>query len=267
MLQAHSLLWHYLWVAPNLLLIILAFLIWKKGRLKQSPAFVVFAVSSGIAQLAVYFADIIPSVSAENFWRVDWAAMVIEGVAKLLVIAEIFALTFGQYSALARLSKLLIRGIGIALVVMAALAAAYAPMDSPYGLINGAHLLQQTIYLIETGLLVFIFFFSSYFHLRLSRAHFGIALGLSISACVHLAAWAIIANAGLSNTARYHLDFFSMATYHVCILIWYYYLLVPEKVPTNRNDPPDPPRDPLAGPKLEKELEAWNEELERLIHQ
>jgi hypothetical protein len=264
MLQAHSLLWHYLWVAPNLLLIALAFLLWKTGRLKQSPAFVVFAVSSATAQLAVYLSDILPWVSAENFWRVDWAAMVVEGIAKLLVIAEIFAVTFSQYSSLARLSRLLIRGIGIVLLVVAALAAAFAPMDSPYGLINGAHLLQQTIYLIETGLLVSMFFFSGYFHLRLSRPHFGIALGLSISACVQLAAWAVIANAGLSNTARYHLDFFSMATYHLCIFIWYYYLLVPE------NDTPEPPRGQSAGPKselLDEDLEVWNRELERLIHQ
>ena len=152
------------------------------------------------------------------------------------------------------------------LVLAAALAAAYAPQGSPYGLISGAHVLDQTIYLIESGLLTFIFLFSTYFRLSLNRALFGIALGLSISACVHLATWAIMANTGLPTWARYDLDFVNMATYHVCVLIWYYYLLVTPKVRVG----PDPPADPLSGsttgPSFTQELEELNEEMERLLH-
>ncbi len=267
MLQAHSILWHYLWVAPNVILLALAFLMWKRALVKSFPIFFSFAILSAIGQLAVYFADIAPSVSAENFWRVDWVSLLIEGILKFALIAEIFAFAFGPYPSVVKPGKFLIRGVGVVLVIAAGVAAGYAPKDSPYGLINGAHLLEQTIYLIETGLLAFIFFFSSYFHLKLSRPLFGIALGLSISACVHLATWAVIANAGLKNSTRYHLDFFSMAVYHLCVLIWYYYLLVPDSVRIDqKNSPQDPPFDLPSGRSTAKDLDELNEEVERLLH-
>lgn len=267
MLQAHSFLWHYLWVAPNVLLLLLAAMIWRRGLRKQFPTFLAFAILSSAGQLGVYAADITPSVSAEGFWRADWASLMIEGVLKFALIAEIFGSAFGRYSSVAKLGKFLIRGVGIVLVFAAALAAAYAPQGSPYGLISGAHVLDQTIYLIESGLLTFIFLFSTYFRLSLNRALFGIALGLSISAFVHLATWAIMANTGLPTWARYDLDFLNMATYHVCVLIWYYYLLVTPKVRNTPQDPPaDPPTGSTGGPSFMEELEELNEEMERLLH-
>ena len=169
MLRAHSFFWHYLWVAPNVLLLALSLQIWKRGQYKQFPAFFAFAVLSALGHLSVYAADILPSVTAETFWRVDWATLLIEGPIKFVLIAEIFAQVFGSYDSVARLGKLLIRGIGIALVFAAALAAAYAPKDSLFGIVSGAHLLDQTIYLIESGLLVFIFLFAAYFKLRPTR--------------------------------------------------------------------------------------------------
>ena len=256
MLQAHSPLWNYLWVAPNVLLFLLAYLMWRRGLSKQFPVFFAFAILSAVGQLAVYFADITPWVSAENFWRVDWISLITEGTLKFALIAVVFAYAFDPYPSLAKLGKILIRSVGIALVITAAIVAAYTPKDNPnYSLISGAHLLEQTIYLIESGLLAFIFIFSAYFHLSLSRPLFGIALGLSISSCVHLANWAIISNAGLPNTTRAYLDIVSMATYHACVLIWFYYLLVPPRVAK---------KSAVSLP--ENNLAIWNRELERLLH-
>ncbi len=260
MLRAHSLLWHYLWVAPNLLLLLLAYLIWRRKMERPVSTFFIFAVIIPIAQLTVYAADILPSVSPENWWRVFWAGLLVEALVKFALIGEIFSVVFDSYSSLAKLGKFLIRGVGIALVLSAVAAAAYTPKDSTYGILAGAHLLEQTIYMIECGLIVFLFIFASYFHLRWSRPAFGIMLGLGISACVHLAIWALAANGNLSSRYRVFLDFPIMATYHLCVLIWYYFLLVPEKKFSSISKREDPSR-------LVPELEVWNQELERLIHQ
>ena len=256
MLQAHSLLWHYLWVAPNLLLLLLGLLIWKRGLAAQFPAFCAFVVLSSMGHLALYAADVLPWVTGENYWRICWVALLVEAVLKFALIAEIFSHVFDAYASLARLGKVLIRAVGVVLTFAAAVAAAYAPQSSSFGIISGAHLLEQTIYFIETGLLVFIFAFSGYFRLRLAHPVFGIALGLAISACVHLATWAILANAGLPNQTRSLFDFLNMATYHVCALIWFYYLLGPQKVTAK-----------LAIPLPENNLAVWNRELERLLQQ
>jgi Na+/proline symporter len=123
-------------------------------------------------------------------------------------------------------------------------------------LISGVHLLEQTVFVIESGLILFLFLFAAYFRLSWDRLSFGIFLGLGVSACVHLATWAVVANASPSEHARTLFDFVHMGTYHACVLMWFYYLLVPEKVVAKS-----------AVPLPENNLAVWNRELERLLQQ
>jgi hypothetical protein len=268
MLQPHSILWHYLWVAPNLFLLVLGFLLWKRGLVRQFPSFFAFATLSALGQLAVYLADVLPFVTPEAYWRVDLTDLVLEGVLKFALVGEIFARVFGPYASLARLGQILIRMVGTVLILAAAVTAAYAPKYELFGVISGAVLLEQSTYLIESGLLVFILVFAAYFHLSWGRQLSGITVGLSVSACVHLATWALMANGGLPNSQRILLVFLNMATYHACVLIWFYYLLVPK----SGTQTTVPPTRPFAGPSSsieahEADVEEWNRELERLIHQ
>jgi hypothetical protein len=256
MLQAHSWLWHYLWVAPNILLLLLAALLWRRRGYKLYPAFVAFAFVGAVAELISYAADIATWVDPIAWWRVHWTCLMVEGLLKFAVVAEIFSLTLHDYSAIARLGRVLISGLGALLIFTGAIAAAVAPHDSRYGIIYGAHLLEQSIFLVETGLLVFVFLFAYYFRLRMKRAVFGISFGLAISACVHLAFWGLIANTTLPNPTRYRLEFVPMGTYHFIVLLWSYYLLVPHKV--SAEPPPVLPDHNLA---------LWNRELERLLKQ
>jgi hypothetical protein len=256
MLQAHSLLWHYLWVAPNILLLVFGFVLKKRGFIKQFPVFVAFACFSAVGELTVYCADVIPSIGPWTYWRVEWASLLVTGLLKFVLVSEIFALVFGPYASVAKLGKVLIRAIGVALVFTAAVLAAYASPNSRFGIISGSNLLSQAIYLIESGLLVFIFFFAFYFRLTWQRALFGIALGLSLSSCIHLATFALIASGGVLERERLLFTFLNMTTYHLCVLIWMYFLLVPSKAATK-------PAVPLP----EHNLEVWNRELERLLQQ
>jgi hypothetical protein len=227
--------------------------LWTRGLAKRYPAFLAFAVLSAISELVVYTADIIPSVDPWTFWRVDWVSVLVVGLLKFALIGEVFALVFGSYASLASLGKGLIRGVGVALVFAAAVLAAYAPRDGRFGIISGAHLLEQAIQMIEVGLLVFICAFSYYFRLSWGKSLFGIIMGLGISSCFHVAVLAFT-NSGLLDSRRILLVFLSMATYHVCVLIWFYYLLVPTKTTVS-----------AAVPLPENNLEVWNRELERLV--
>ena len=97
--------------------------------------------------------------------------------------------------------------------------------------------------------------FCRLFRLRWKHVPLGITLGFSVSACVHLGTWAVMANGGLLDK-RYLLDFLNMATYHACVLIWCYFLLVPKKIATTS-----------AVSLPENNLDIWNRELERLLQQ
>ena len=85
---------------------------------------------------------------------------------------------------------------------------------------------------------------------------FGILLGLGVSASVHLAPWSVTANASPSDHTRILLDFIDMAADHVVVLIWLFYVLVPQKVVTKSE---------VLLP--ENNQAVWNRELERLLQQ
>jgi hypothetical protein len=66
----------------------------------------------------------------------------------------------------------------------------------------------------------------------------------------------MMANPDFSALYHVSLVFLNMATYQVCVLIWFYYLLVPQKsVTTSAVFLP------------ENNLDIWNRELERLLQQ
>jgi len=256
MLQAHSLLWNYLWVAPNLLSLLLGYLIWRRGLSRQIPAFLAFSILAGLGDLAVFGADIAPFVSAHNYWRTAWAALLLEAVLKFFVIGEVLSKLLMPYSSVSGLGRKLVSGSGAVLVLFAGLIAGFAHGDNPFRLISGFHLLEQTVFVVELGVIVFLFIFAAYFHLSWDHLSFGILLGLSLSVCQYFATWAVIANASPSEHTRTLFDLLGMATYHVCVLIWFYYVLVPQKVVTKS-----------VVPLPENNLAVWNRELERLLQQ
>ena len=256
MLQPHSLLWHYLWIGPHILQGILALLLWRRGFHRQFPVFFAYLVFESIETFILYGMDVVPLGSVLAWWSVFCVGLVLQGFLRIAVMGELFFHLLRSRPAIAKVGGRLITGVGAILVLLTTLAAAYAPVDSQQFAIGyRAHILQQTLYMIECGLILFLFVFAACFRLTWDRPALGIGLGRGISSSVHLATWAIMAN-GLLPHSRYLLDFLNMATYHVCVLIWFYYLLVPQKVATTS-----------AVPLPENNLDIWNRELERLLQQ
>ena len=256
MLQAHSLLWHYLWLAPHILQVALAILLWQRGLHRIFPVFFAYTLFEAIEEFTLYAMDVLPSVRAETFWQAFWVGLIMEGVIRFALIGEIFRHLLRPWPAVANLGNRLISGIGAVLVLLATLGAAFSPIDNPqYSFISRAHILEQTLYLVQCGLVLFLFLFAAYFRLVWNNQTFGIAFGLGILSCEHLAVWAVIASGALPEK-RHLLDLLNMATRHVCVLVWFYYLLVPKRIPT---------KSPVPLP--EHNLEIWNRELERLLQQ
>ncbi|MHB8216126.1 MAG: hypothetical protein ACYDDS_08615 [Candidatus Sulfotelmatobacter sp.] len=256
MLQPHSLLWHYLWIGPHILQAVLAVLLWRRGLHRQFPVFFSYLVFGAAEESILYVMDVVPLGSVTAWWVAFSIGLVIEGIFRLAVMGELFFHLLRSRPALAKVGGRLITYAGAVLVLLATLAAAYAPVDSQQFAIGyRAHLLQQTLYMIECGLILFLFLFTAGFKLTWDRATLGIALGRGISSSVHLATWAVMANGGMPQS-RYLLDFLNMATYHLCVLIWFYYLLIPQKSGATS-----------AVSLPENHLDIWNRELERLLHQ
>jgi hypothetical protein len=254
MLQPHSLLWHYLCVAPYALLLVLAVLMWRRGLHKEFPVFFCYAIFEAAGGATLYAVDVSPSASAAIYWWSYLFFSAVEVLIKFVVIGEVFTYLLRRYPPLGRLAKVLISGVGVVLVFTATIIAAYAN-PTPFWLISATRTLGRSVSVVQCGLILFLFVFAAHFHLNWRRSVFGITLGFGVSATVHLACWALLAD-WLIGQKSYLLDFLNMVTYHVCVLIWFYYLLVPQKSVTTS-----------AVPLPEHSLEIWNRELERLLQQ
>ena len=252
MFQPHSLLWHYLWIAPCALLLVLAFLMWHRGLHKEFPAFFSYAIFEGAGGGFLYAVDVIPSVSAKVYWWSYLFFLVLEAFIKFLVIGEVFTHLLRRYPPLGKFARSLITGVGIILVFTATVIAAYAS-STPFWLISGTRILARSVSVVQCGLILFILVFAAHFRLRWGRAVFGLTLGFAIVASVYLAYWALMAD-WLFGQKSYLLDFLNAATYHGCVLIWFYYLLIPQRSAA-----------PSADALPEHNLELWNRELERLL--
>jgi hypothetical protein len=221
MLHPHSLLWHYLWVGPNVLQLMLAVVLWRRQVQTEFPAFFAYLVFVGIDGLTMWVLDWLPSVSAVAYWRTDYAGAVLEGLLTLAVVWELFSHLVRPYPARAGLGRRLIMLTGAVLVPLAVLAARN-PV-APTALIAHLYSLLLGLYTVLSGLMLFLFLFSAYHRLTWDRRALGVALGFSIDWCEHSAGFALIAS-GLRDV---RLDFLNMGAYHMCVLIWLYYLLSP----------------------------------------
>lgn len=274
MLQAHSFLWHYGWIAPNILTLGLAICIFYRGLHRRFPVFFFYLLFVPIEELTLYLLDISPRVPALVWWQGFWVGTFIEGVLKFAVVAELVQYLLQRWPSVAKSARNLVSGAGVLLVITAAVAAGLAAPDNVPRLIGGGHILAQTLYLTQAGLIISIFVIAGVFRIPWDRYDLGRAIGLAIVWCGHLAVWALISGGLVRN--RGWEDLANMATYHLAVLVWFYYLLVPEKRESLASEAGGSPRESSAEPPVsldaasgnpEETLEEWNRELERLIHQ
>lgn len=227
MLQPHSFLWHYLWIAPCVLLAVLAFLTWCRGLHRLFPAFFVYMIFEAVQGLVLYALDRLPSVSDDTYWQARIVMLVAEMLVKLAVLFELLSHLVSDRPSVARMGWRLFTCVMPLLILLALIAASRAPI-AKYAILSHSNILEQSSYLVETGFLLCLFVFASYFRLFWDSRLLGMSLGLSISACVGLGIAATNVN-GIFFERHYLLDFLDMATYHACVLLWYYYLLWPPR--------------------------------------
>ena len=252
--QPHSPLWHYLWLAPHLMQFAIAAVMVKRRMVREFPMFFVYTIFQATKESSLFLLDHSPSISPLAYWSFAGIGMGGDVITRFAAIYEIFGKVFRPYAGLKRLGDLLLKWSGALLLMVAVAVAWYAPGVVMGRVTDGYNLVDRTISLVQSGLLVFLFVFASYFGITWRNFTFGIALGLGIYASVVLFTAAIRVQSGPFR-GDFFLDFLLMVTYHVSVLLWLAYLLLPEAASAPISHLP------------ENNLEQWNAELERLLLQ
>jgi hypothetical protein len=246
------LLYYYLWIVPHVLQVIILVVMIRRKLYRQFPIFLLYT-GFELSQFGVLFVlERSRSLSADEYYNVFSLGVAISAALRFGVIYQIFIRVFRNYTALSELGRVLFRWATVVLLLVAVALAAATQGSGAAGSLAVLSILDRTVSILQCGLLMFLFLFSRYFALSWRNYAFGIALGFGIFASVELVTSAIRSQVGLSGADL--LDTLVMATYHCCVLIWVFYLVVPERSLS------------YAPKKLpEHDLEVWNQELQRLL--
>lgn len=240
---------YYLWIAPHVLLVVLAVLMFLRGLHRKFPIFFIYTLYE-VLEFLTLFASRAISHSLGGVYR-DVFIMTAVGSAVLRfgIIQEIFNNIFHDYPRLIGVATVSMRWLTGVLLIAAGLLAVYSSGSTSNNMLSGIMLLDRSVAIIQAGLLLFLFLFPRMFGLSWRSYTFGIALGFGIFASTELAYWAVRLT-NLSEHAKDLLDLVPTGSYHISILIWLGYLVAAEK-PVNLASYAVP------------ELDQWSGELER----
>lgn len=250
-MQPHSFLWHYLWLAPHALQLIVALVMIRRGLVREFPVFFAYTVFQVVEEGTLFILDHNAAVSPYSYWYAHWVGLAIDVGLRFGVIYEIFSSVLQNYPGLKRLSRILFRGATVVLLFIAIIVAARAPDDGTLPLLSRVHILDVSVSIMQSGLLLLLLGFASYFGLSWRNFAYGIAFGLGIFATVDLAAET--ARVWHGAVGGYAFDLITMVTYHCVVVTWLVYLLAPAMARRPVQELP------------ENKLEQWNAELQSLL--
>jgi len=222
-----------------------------KRSLRKFPFFGLYAVftlfSSGFMYLLQSFQK--SPAAFYLYWSFEGVGVILG----FLVVYEVFGRLLMPYPALRRLASLIFQWSVMVLVLMACVVL-YAQSSSDQNRFFGAIMvLEEATRIIEVGLLMFLFLFSTAFGLHWRQCDFGMALGLGIFATAELVGITMRNYWGPS----FH-SYFAVVraiAFNTSLMVWAGYLLVPEKEASFAESP------------HRGQLEQWNQVLTEFIYQ
>jgi hypothetical protein len=244
--------YYYLWVGPHVLLASILVAMYLRRLHRQFPMFFLY-VAFEMLQCGVLLGISLSPIGFDPPYTTVYSiGLAISTAIRFAVISELYRHFFRRYPALNGPGRYLFCGSIVVLLLIATIVAVSAPATNTNFLFNLTYALDRAVSVLQCGLLISLFAFSRYFALSWRSHAFGIALGLGIFASVELATSSVWLHLGDFGDRAVNL--FTMATYHLCVLIWMFYLLRPEE-PTSYFSNPPPSHD----------LDVWNNELQRLV--
>jgi len=150
----------------------IALIMIRRRLVREFPVFLTYTLFQIVMGGTLFMLDHISAVSADQYVNAQWVDTIGSIVLRFALIYEIFNRIFDPYPALAELGRILFRWGVVVLLLVAVAVAARAPNDST-PLLSGIHVANCAVSLMQSGLLVFLFLFSSYFGLSWQNYVYG----------------------------------------------------------------------------------------------
>jgi hypothetical protein len=235
------------WLAPIVLQIIIAIAMFVRGLYRRVPYFFAYTVNVVVQSIVLLLME---KPTAARFYAY-WSGEVISWILGMAVIYEIYASLLKEYSSLQKLGTFLFGAISVSLVLVSLFTSLNSPGADSFRLMQGALTLERSVRIVQCGLLVALFLFSSFFGLGWKNYLFGIALGFAIFISVELAVVALRAYSGASLNHLYR--WLKPGSYDLAVVVWGIYVIRSSRVADLRLLP-------------KTQLAEWNQTLQELLH-
>jgi hypothetical protein len=217
----------YLLIVPHLLCGVALLIAIRKKVHKRFPAFVTLLAFSFIFELVITLSIGFFFQAIYKWWVVaDVAAMFLLG---LLVLYELAREVLLSRPSLKRLFNPMPRWTAAALVLIAAASTALLPQTTREQAMNIFESLNFGLNLIAIGLLLAMLLFTRVLGISWRGIPAGIALGFGVVAAAEMATSTLMAHLGKGSYIP--VDIVRMIAFHVCVVVWVVYLLLPGKSP------------------------------------
>jgi hypothetical protein len=218
--------WVYLWVAPHVLLIAVAAVMFWRRRHRDFPVFFAYLLFE-ILQFCVLFAmGRVASVSVSTYREVDLLGRAGSIAFRFAIIQEILELSVAHSPSLRRTTAWMLKCATVFLALLAALFIGAAYSWNLSEMIFPVYAVKHTLNIVQCSLLALVFLWYRFLHLKMQHFVIGIVLGMGLVAGLDPLLDALKDFQTLNPQA---VDLLQMGAYHVSVLIWLGFAMVQEE--------------------------------------
>ncbi len=205
-----------LWLMASALQSAIAVRMWARHLYRDYPLFFAYTLSHLLSVPVVLYCY---RLGDRDLYRNAYAGLeIVFAVLKFGVICELFSHVFRPYDGVRGLGSVLLRWGSVILLLIAVVVAASSGGSDSDRFLAGLFAIERSVELVQGGLLLLLFIFSSSLGLRWQHRTWGLALGLAVVTSVELAAFTL--RAQLGATGHDILSLISNAAYDCAVLIW-----------------------------------------------
>ena len=216
----------YLWVAPHVLLVAVALLMWFRKLHREFPIFFSYLLFE-ILLFGVLFTMYFLGIRDLRYVRADMAGQMGSIAFRFAILQELFEAPLANNMPLRRALARTLNWTAISLVVLSAgfIGSIYYSILNPR--IFPQYVIIEALNTAQCGLLMLVFYWHGFLGLRMSPFLFGIALGMGMVAGFEPIRQAL--NDAVGNQHFRAVAIAQMVIYHVVVILWLYYAQVREK--------------------------------------
>jgi hypothetical protein len=227
-MTSYGLFFDYLWFAPHVFQIVVAIIMIRRKLVHEFPAFFLYTIYELLQFVVLAGLYRYRGITDDQYMNIYLVGNMGSALLRFGVVYEIFYYLFREYPALSGIGKKLYRGAAAILLLVSVGLIASTTGETKNFLAVWVNIVDRGVTMIQCGLLVVLFAMSRLLHFSWRNHAFGIALGMGLFASVELAVSAVRPFLPDSKSVV-AMNLVTMGTYHVCVLIWGWYLWAPER--------------------------------------